>query len=119
MPLFKFQLKKGLTHADINYKFLGEIERDQQNPSFGILTKIALALGVDLPEFYRFDHETADRKEIENHISSILKDIPNEDLSRIFLIFQALSLLKSKFVMDGTSKEEYKTIYRVIEAILK
>jgi transcriptional regulator with XRE-family HTH domain len=77
-------------NADINYKFLGEIERGQQNPSFGILTKIALALGVDLPELFRFDHETADRKEIENRISSILKDIPNEDLSRIFLIFQVL-----------------------------
>ena len=34
--------------ADINYKFLGEIERGQQNPSFGILTKIASALRVRL-----------------------------------------------------------------------
>jgi len=76
--------------ADINYKFLGEIERGQQNPSFGILTKIALALGVDLPELFRFEHETADRKEIENRIARILKDIPDEDLSRVFLIFRVL-----------------------------
>jgi transcriptional regulator with XRE-family HTH domain len=76
--------------ADINYKFLGEIERGQQNPSFGILTKIASALRVDLPELFRFEHETANRVEIENRISRILKDIPDEDLSRIFLIFQVL-----------------------------
>jgi transcriptional regulator with XRE-family HTH domain len=76
--------------ADINYKFLGEIERGQQNPSFGILTKIASALGVDLPELFRFEHETANRVEIENRIARILKNIPDEDLSRIFLIFQVL-----------------------------
>jgi transcriptional regulator with XRE-family HTH domain len=76
--------------ADINYKFLGEIERGQQNPSFGILTKIASALGVDLPELFRFEHETTNRVEIETRIAHILKDIPDEDLSRIFLIFQVL-----------------------------
>jgi transcriptional regulator with XRE-family HTH domain len=76
--------------ADINYKFLGEIERGQQNPSFGILTKIASALRVDLPELFRFEHETANRVEIENRIARILKDIPDEDLSRIFVIFQVL-----------------------------
>jgi len=77
-------------NADINYKFLGEIERGQQNPSFGILTKIATALKIDLPELFRFEHETTDRKEIENRIALILKDIPDEDLSRIFLIFQVV-----------------------------
>jgi len=77
-------------NADINYKFLGEIERGQQNPSFGILTKIASALKVDLPELFRFEHETTDRKEIENRIARILKDISDEDLSRIYLIFQVI-----------------------------
>jgi transcriptional regulator with XRE-family HTH domain len=44
--------------GNINYKFLGEIERGQQNPSFNVLTKIAEALKVDLPELFRFDHES-------------------------------------------------------------
>lgn len=77
-------------NADINYKFLGEIERGQQNPSFGILNKIASALKVELPELFRFEHETTDRQEIESRIVRILKDIPDEDLSRIFLIFQVI-----------------------------
>ena len=34
------------SQADINYKFLGEIERGRQNPSFNILIKIAAALRV-------------------------------------------------------------------------
>jgi len=51
--------------ADINYKFLGEIERGQQNPSFNVLVKIATALEVKLPELFRFEHDISDRKEIE------------------------------------------------------
>lgn len=52
--------------------------------------RVASALRVDLPELFRFEHETANRVEIENRIARILKDIPDEDLSRIFLIFQVL-----------------------------
>jgi transcriptional regulator with XRE-family HTH domain len=76
--------------ADINHKFLGEIERRQQNPSFSILTKIASALGVGLPELFRFEQETANREEIQNRLARLLKDIPDNDLSRIFLIFKVL-----------------------------
>jgi transcriptional regulator with XRE-family HTH domain len=34
--------------ADVSYKFIGEIERGQQNPSFDTLVKIAEALNVEL-----------------------------------------------------------------------
>lgn len=90
------RIQKGWTQqelgekADINYKFLGEIERGQQNPSFVILAKIANALGVDLPELFRFEHEISDRKEIETRITQILKKLPAEDLSRTLLVLRAL-----------------------------
>jgi len=76
--------------ADINYKFLGEIERGQQNPSFNILVKIAVALGVNLPELFRFEHEISDRKEIETQIQQILKTIPDDTLRQILLLLQVL-----------------------------
>lgn len=76
--------------ADINYKFLGEIERGQQNPSFNILVKIATALGVELPELFRFEHEILDRNKIETRINQILKSIPNEGLSQILLLIRVL-----------------------------
>ena len=76
--------------ADINYKFLGEIERGQQNPSFNILVKIAVALGVNLPELFRFKHEISDRKEIETQIQQILKTIPDDTLRQILLLLQVL-----------------------------
>jgi transcriptional regulator with XRE-family HTH domain len=37
--------------AEINYKFLGEIERGKQNPSITTLIKIAEALDIKLIEF--------------------------------------------------------------------
>jgi transcriptional regulator with XRE-family HTH domain len=43
--------------ADVNYKFLGEIERGSQNPSLTVLEKIAKALGVELYELFRFEQE--------------------------------------------------------------
>ena len=69
--------------ADVNYKFVGEIERGQQNPSFAILVKIAAALEADLPELFRFEQEALDRKQVESQINAILQSLPDEDLGRV------------------------------------
>ena len=69
-------------------KFLGEIERGQQNPSFNILVKIASALEVELPELFRLENEISDRKEIEARIRQILKTIPEEALRQLLLILR-------------------------------
>jgi len=76
--------------ADVNYKFVGEIERGQQNPSFNVLVKIAAALEVELPELFRFKHEILNRKEIENSIKNTLPAIPDEELSKILLLLNVL-----------------------------
>jgi transcriptional regulator with XRE-family HTH domain len=78
--------------ADINYKYLGAIERGERNPPTENLAKIAVALKVDLSELFIFDHETEDPKELRRKIDEMLKD---------------------------ASKKEFGTIYRVIKAILK
>jgi transcriptional regulator with XRE-family HTH domain len=76
--------------ADINYKFLGEIERGRQNPSFTILEKIAAALGVDLHELFRFEHEVQNRKDVEARMAKILKIMSEDDLKKFHLIFHIL-----------------------------
>jgi len=78
------------TEADVNYKFLGEIERGQQNPSFNILVKIAAALEVELPEMFRFEQEVLDRNEIEARIKEILQTIPDDAIRQVLLMLQAL-----------------------------
>ena len=51
--------------AEMNYKYLGAIERGERNPSIDNLAKIASALKVDLYELFIFDHETNDTKELK------------------------------------------------------
>ena len=90
--------RQGLTQeqlgekADIDYKYLGGVERGERNPSTQNLAKIAMALGVNLKELFVFEHEIEDIRELKKRIDELLKE---------------------------ASKKEYKTIYRVIEAILK
>ncbi len=76
------------SQSDVNYKFLGEIERGQQNPSFEILTKIAAALDVELPELFRYEQEILNRKEIESRINQIIKSISDADLRQLLLILR-------------------------------
>ena len=76
--------------ADVNYKFLGEIERGRQNPSFTILEKIASALGVDLHELFRFEHEIQNRKDIEARMVEIMKMMSEDDLKKFYTILHTL-----------------------------
>jgi XRE family transcriptional regulator, regulator of sulfur utilization len=78
------------SQADVNYKFIGEIERGQQNPSFNTLVKISTALGVELPELFRFEDEITDRKEIENRIITIIKAVSDENIGKILLMLRVL-----------------------------
>jgi len=76
--------------SGINYKFLGEIERGQQNPSFNILIKIAGALDVEPHLLFQFEHEVTDRKEIEMRLDKILKSLPDATLHQVLLTLNTL-----------------------------
>ena len=76
--------------ADVNYKFIGEIERSRQNPSFTILEKIATALGVNLYELFRFEQEFQNRKIMETSLLNILKNMPEDDLKKFHIILHTL-----------------------------
>lgn len=76
--------------ADVNYKFIGEIERGQQNPSLNILEKIAIALGVELQQLFEFEQIILDRKEIESRIKKALKNISDDELGRILVMLRTL-----------------------------
>lgn len=76
--------------ADVNYKFVGEIERGQQNPSFAVLVKITGALGVELPELFRFELEELSRKEVEREIVSIVKSISELSLRQMLSVLRVL-----------------------------
>ncbi|RJR31370.1 MAG: XRE family transcriptional regulator [Desulfobacteraceae bacterium] len=76
--------------ADVNYKFVGEIERGLQNPSFETLRKIAAALEVELTELFRFEQEILDRNELESRISEIVKTMSDDEVRRTLMVLRAL-----------------------------
>jgi len=80
--------------AGIDYKFLGSVERGQQNPSFNVLVKIAQALGVELTEMMRFEQALSDPKQISSRLDDILKTIPVEELARLLAVLRVLYPMK-------------------------
>lgn len=76
--------------ADVSYKFIGEIERGLQNPSFDTLVKIADALKIELFELFQFENGAINRKEIEASMSKIIKGMSEDDLRKIFSLLRGL-----------------------------
>jgi transcriptional regulator with XRE-family HTH domain len=87
---------KGLTQqelghrADVDYKFIGEIERGNMNPSFKVLVKIATTLDVELPEILRFEQEISDQKELESRIATIIKTLSVEKLQNVLMLLRII-----------------------------
>mgnify|MGYP000993160105 FL=1 len=87
---------KGLTQqklghlADVDYKFISEIERGNMNPSFKVLVKIAHTLDVDLPELLRFEQEISEPKELEKRIHMILNNLSVDKLQNVLTLLRVL-----------------------------
>lgn len=90
---------KGLTQEDlgakcgVNYKYVGAIERGEENPSLSTLEKMAKGLGVEIYDLFRFHHEEKDpvklKKELINNIKRIAKE-ETETLQTILKLVNAL-----------------------------
>jgi transcriptional regulator with XRE-family HTH domain len=87
---------KGLTQEQlgaacgVNYKFVGGIERGEENPSLSILQKISEGLGMEVIELFRFHHEESDADKLKKMITDIIKDEKSERLQLILKIISAL-----------------------------
>jgi transcriptional regulator with XRE-family HTH domain len=76
--------------ANVDYKYLGGIERGERNPSTENLAKIAKALGVRLHEIFIFEHEIQDPQDLKNRIDELLKDASDKELKTIYRIVEAI-----------------------------
>ena len=90
------RIEKGWTQqelaekANVSYKFLGEVERGNQNPSIGILIKIIGAFNIELMELFRFSHEISSRTELEKEMLKIIKKSSDEELRQGIMLLKAL-----------------------------
>jgi len=91
---------KGLTQEDlggrcgINYKYVGAIERGEENPSLSILQKIAKGLGVEILELFRFHHEERDPAKLKKELVTTINRIAKEEGDKLQLILKVVNALK-------------------------
>jgi transcriptional regulator with XRE-family HTH domain len=76
--------------AEVDYKFIGEIERGNMNPSFRVLIKISRALDVDFPEILRFEQEISDSNELQQRIKQIVAALSVEKLQNVLMLLRIL-----------------------------
>jgi len=91
---------KGLTQEQlgaecgVNYKFLGGIERGEENPSLSVLLKIAGGLGVEVAEFFRFGYEETNPTKLKKILIDIVNSIEQREVEKLQIISKILSCLK-------------------------
>ena len=60
-------------HANVNYKYVGAIERGEENPSLGVIAKLADALGVRAADLLEFEHTETDPAFLRGRIQNELE----------------------------------------------
>jgi len=78
----------------INYKYVGAIERGEENPSLSILQKIAEGLGVEILELFRFQHEEKDPSKLKKDIIEIVNRIGRDEAAKLQQIMRVVNALK-------------------------
>lgn len=80
--------------CSINYKYIGAIERGEENPSLSVLQKIAEGLGVEISELFRFRHEERDPGKLRKDIIDTINRIGKEEEEKLRLILRIVDALK-------------------------
>lgn len=83
--------------ADLSYKYVGEIERAEKNPSIGVLNRIANAVEIDLLELLEFKSsaEPTMQEKVRNDLiiklNRQIKNLKPEELEKLSKIIRILS----------------------------
>lgn len=92
----KLRKQKGWTQeelgefSNISYKFLGSVERGQENPSIDFVSKIADALEVSMRDLFDFEHELASEGELRDQINALLDEADLEELQTISQVVRSI-----------------------------
>lgn len=114
---------KGLTQeevgekADLNYKFVGKIERGEVNPSIETLFAVANALNIDLPQLFTEDWQLSAEYQLPLKDIQTIKDalpffnqilkIPSKDIQLIKEALPFLNQILNIFTSQKAKKLEH------------
>jgi len=76
--------------AQLNPKYLGEIERGEKRPSFEAIMALAKALDTSPAAFFQFDREDGDEKTLRRKVESLVKKSNPEQLRQAYRVLRAL-----------------------------
>jgi len=76
--------------ANVDDKYLGAIERGEENPSLLILERIAIALEVELVDLFQFTHQETNPKALRKSLDHLLAAANIEQLQMAFKLLKAL-----------------------------
>jgi len=76
--------------AALSFKYLGAIERGEENPSLKVISKLASALGVELRELFEFEHEETSPAQLKKKLDRLLKSADVGTLQQAVKLMRAL-----------------------------
>lgn len=76
--------------AHLNYKYLGALERGEENPSLLVLERIATALDVELLDLFRFAHEESHPTMLKRSLNRLLAGADAGQLQLVCKVVNAL-----------------------------
>ena len=76
--------------ADLSFKYVGAIERGEENPSLKVITKLAAALGVEPYDLFVFDHEETSPTTLRKKLNGLLKEADVANLQQAVKLLRAL-----------------------------
>lgn len=77
-------------HAGLNYKYVGAVERGEENPSLKVLAAIANGLGIELRDLFELEHEEVSGPKLRKKLDQLLKDANTATLQQAVKLFRAL-----------------------------
>jgi transcriptional regulator with XRE-family HTH domain len=94
--LRELRKKKGLTlerlaeKANVDVKYLGDIERGKENPTVAILERLADALSLKLYQIFTFEHALRGDKALRRRINQTLEKCDEKELQMILKLVRAI-----------------------------
>ena len=88
--------KKGLTQerlaekANVDVKYLGNIERGRENPTIGTLEKLANALSVKIHQILNFEHELQGERLLRRRITQMVEKCDEKELQTILKLVNSI-----------------------------
>jgi transcriptional regulator with XRE-family HTH domain len=77
--------------AQLNAKYLGEIERGEKRPSFDAIVALAKALHVSPALLFQFDREDGDERALRKKIETLVNKSSTEQLQQAYRVLKALT----------------------------